>query len=49
MFIDFSHLMQFKFDENGGFNFVTTIVKEYQRFEPFLKKALTQFITDLGF
>ena len=49
LFIDFAHLMQFRFDENTGFMFVTAIVKEFQRFEPFLRKALAQFISDLGF
>ena len=48
MFIDFSHLMLFKFDENNGLNFVSSIVKEYHRFEPYLRKAITQFMSDLG-
>ena len=49
MFIDFAHLMQFHFDETGGFMFVSAIVKEYLRFEPFLRKAVNQFICDLGY
>jgi hypothetical protein len=49
IFIDFSHLMQFHFDAAQGFNFITAIVKEHQRFEPFLKKAVSQFVCDLGF
>lgn len=51
MFIDFSHLMQFRFDAGdaaSGFNFVTAIVKEYNRFEVYLRKAVTQFMSDLG-
>ena len=40
LFIDFTHLMQFPFDITGGFNFVTAIVKEYHRFEPFLRNAV---------
>ena len=41
--------MTFHFDDQHGFNFVTTIVKEYQRYEPFLRKAVAQFMTDLGY
>jgi len=37
--IDFSHLLTFRFDDAGGFMFVSAIVKEYLRFEPFLRKA----------
>jgi DNA replication licensing factor MCM6 len=48
MFIDFSHVLQFPFDTTGGFNFVTAIVKEFHRFEPFLRKALLQLICDIG-
>lgn len=48
MFIDFTHLLQFQFDERGGFIFVNSVVKEYTRFEPFLRKAVTQFMTDKG-
>jgi len=48
MFIDFTHLLQFQFDDKSGFVFVTAIVKEYNRFEPFLRKAVTQFMTDRG-
>jgi hypothetical protein len=49
MFIDFSHLLQFRFDESHGFNFVTSVVKEYQRFEVQLRKAVTQCVSDLGY
>lgn len=48
MFIDFTHLLQFQFDDKAGFIFVQAIVKEYNRFEPFLRKAVTQFMTDKG-
>ena len=48
MFIDFSHLLQHRFDEASGFNFVTSLVKEYNRFEEFLRKAVLQFLTDLN-
>ena len=48
MFIDFSHLMQYRFDEDKGFSFVTGIVKEYNRFEMYLRKAVSQFMGDLG-
>ena len=47
MFIDFSHLLQHRIDEASGFNFVTSLVKEYNRFEHFLRKAVLQFLTDL--
>lgn len=50
LFIDFSHLMQFRFDDtNPGFNFVTSLVKDYNRFEVYLRKAVTQFMSDLGY
>ncbi len=49
LFVDFTHLLQFRFDEAGGFNFVTSVVKEYHRFEPFLRKAIVQFMSDIGF
>jgi DNA replication licensing factor MCM6 len=49
LFVDFTHLLQFRFDESSGFNFVTSVVKEYHRFEPFLRKAITQFMSDIGF
>ena len=50
MFIDFSHLMQFRFDDaNVSFNFVTSLVKEYNRFEVYLRKAVTQFMGDLNY
>jgi len=49
LFVDFSHLLQFRFDDAAGFNFVTQLVKEYHRFEPFLRKALSQFMSDIGF
>jgi DNA replication licensing factor MCM6 len=48
MFIDFSHLLNYRFDETGGFSFVTQFVKEYHRFEVYLRKGLTQFMSDLG-
>ena len=48
MFIDFTHLLNYPFDDKGGINFVTAIVKEYNRFEPYLKKAVSQFMADLG-
>lgn len=49
MFIDFSHLLQFPhFDDKNGFNFVAAIVKEYNRYESFLRKAVSQFMSDLG-
>jgi DNA replication licensing factor MCM6 len=48
MFIDFTHLLQYQFDDKGGLNFVTAIVKEFNRFEPYLKKAVAQFMADLG-
>jgi len=49
LFVDFSHLLQFRFDDSVGFNFVTQVVKDYHRFEPFLRKALVQFMSDLGY
>ena len=49
LFVDFTHLLQFRFDESSGFNFVTSVVKEYHRFEPFLRKAIVQFMSDIGF
>jgi DNA replication licensing factor MCM6 len=48
MFIDFSHLLNYRFDETNGFSFVTSLVKEYHRFEIYLRKALSQFMNDLG-
>ena len=47
MFIDFSHLLQFRFSEQNQ-NFVTNIVNQYHRYEVYLRKAVTQFMTDLG-
>jgi DNA replication licensing factor MCM6 len=38
-------------DESGSlstFNFVNAIVKDYNRFEVYLRKAVTQFMADLG-
>ncbi len=48
MFIDFSHLLNYRFEDQGGFSFVTGLVKEYNRFEVYLRKAITQFMNDLG-
>lgn len=48
MFIDFSHLLNYRFDEQGGFSFVSALVKEYNRYEVYLRKAITQFMNDLG-
>lgn len=49
MFIDFSHIINFHFDETTpGFMFLNALVKEYNRFEVFLRKAVTQFMSDLG-
>lgn len=53
MFIDFTHLLHYQnVDESAGglasFNFVSAIVKDYNRFEVYLRKAVTQFMADLG-
>ncbi len=45
MFIDFSHLMQFSFEDE---NFVSYIVNQFHRYEVYLRKAVTQFMNDLG-
>jgi hypothetical protein len=45
MFIDFTHLLHYQnVDESGSlstFNFVNAIVKDYNRFEVYLRKAVT--------
>ena len=45
MFIDFSHLLQFRFNDQ---NFITSVVNQYHRYEVYMRKAVTQFMTDLG-
>lgn len=48
MFIDFSHLMQFGFSNESNLNFMMSVVNQYHRYEVYLRKAVTQFMTDLG-
>lgn len=48
MFIDFSHLMQYRFSEEEGVHIMAQIVNQYHRYEVYLRKAITQFMTDLG-
>jgi DNA replication licensing factor MCM6 len=45
LYIDFYHLTQFDFKQQ---DFVEKIVNEYHRYEPFLRRAAGQFMTDLG-
>jgi hypothetical protein len=45
MFIDYNHLINFRFETP---NFVELIVNEYNRFEPYLRRGITQFMSDLG-
>ena len=45
MFIDYNHLIAFRFSNNS---FIDLLVSEYHRFEPYLRKAITQFMADLG-
>lgn len=45
MFIDYSHIQKYKFKDS---NFNEAIVIEYHRYEPYLRKALTQFMYELN-
>jgi hypothetical protein len=45
MFIDYDHLNSFRFEDQ---NFVVNIVNEFNRFEAYLRRAITQFMSDLG-
>ena len=45
MFIDYSHLNQFRFELEF---FIEKITNEFNRFEGYLRRAVTQFMVDLG-
>ena len=45
LYVDYNHLASFNWEEP---NFMDKLMAEYARFEPYLKKALTQFLADQG-
>jgi len=45
MFIDYIHLTQFKFQKDY---IIEKITQEYNRYEGYLRRALSQFLNDLG-
>jgi DNA replication licensing factor MCM6 len=45
MYIDFTHLLHFRFEDS---NFIDYVVNQYHRYETYMKKAVTQFMNDLG-
>jgi len=45
MFIDFTHLLHFRFSDE---HFISHIVNNFHRYEVYLRKAVTQFMNDLG-
>lgn len=46
IFVDYSHMTSFPFQMES---FISNITNEYGRFEPYLKKAATQFVIDNGY
>ena len=43
LFVDYSHIQKYKFKDN---NFNEAIVVEYHRYDPYLRRALTQFMNE---
>ena len=44
LFVDYSHIQKYKFKD---INFMEAIVTEYHRYDPYLRRALTQFMNDI--
>ena len=45
LYVDYSHLVSFNWEDP---QFLDKLFAEYARFEPYLKKALTQFLAEQG-
>lgn len=48
MFIDFTHIYNFDFGKGKDDKFISLLVNQYNRYEVYLRKAVTQFMNDLG-
>lgn len=46
MIVDFHHLASFQFNDP---KFMDNLLQEYNRFEPYLRRGLTQFLADMDF
>jgi len=44
--VDFSHMSSFQF---GDAHFMDQLLQEFGRYEPYLRKAVTQFLNGLGY
>ena len=45
LYIDYSHMVSFNWEDP---QFIDKLMADYARFEPYLRKALTQFLADHG-
>ena len=45
LYVDYQHMASFNWEDP---QFMDKLMHEYARFEPYLKKALTQFLSERG-